>query len=225
MTNNYIKVNTIGECWLSCIKNVMKNGTIFYDEDVEIKEILGLSVEIKYPKLEDKIINKYGDQTLINHTFKKFSKNANMPDRPFTYGACIYDQQEVNQFEWLVERLLLKKETKSATFSLLTPGDKSANLPCLVTIDAKIRNSKLELQFFFRSQNIFGRQYANLLALVKLQLDIARECSVQIGSLRGYIASAHIYSYDFEESKLLILGEKINIKDKYYKCGPKSIRK
>ena len=221
---NSVYAKTIGECWMKSIETVMTHGNEHFDEDVKIKEILGLSVEIENPKMDDIIIEEFGDSIVISRTLDKFSKGASMPDRPFTYGAQIYDKEGIDQFEWMVKRLLAKRETKSATFCLLTPGSEAPNLPCLTVVDAKIRNDKLELQFFFRSQNIFGRQYANLLALVKLQLDIAERCSVEIGSLRGYVASAHIYEYDFEQAKLLSSGREVHIEDKYYSDGPKSIR-
>ncbi len=225
MINNIVKAKTIGECWLNSIRYIMVNGSEHFDEDIKIKEILGLSIEIENPKLEDQIIQEFGDSIVINRTLDKFSKGVSMPDRPFTYGACIYDKEGTDQFEWLVERLKSKRETKSATIGLLTSGSKSANLPCLTTIDIKIRNNKLILQFFFRSQNIFGRQYANLLALVKLQNDIAIRCGIEIGTLKGYVSSAHIYEYDFKEANIICSNKKINIKDKYYISGPKSIRK
>lgn len=222
---NNIQTATIGECWIECIKHVMINGSEHYDEDVKIKEVLGLSVEIMDPRLDDKTIEEFGDITVVNRTLDKFSKGVCMPDRPFTYGACIYDINGIDQFEWLIERLESKQEAKSATICLLTPGSKDENLPCLTTIDAKIRNNKLIVQFFFRSQNILGRQYANLLALVKLQNDIAQRCSVDAGSLKGYVASAHIYEYDFENASLISEGKTVRIEDNYYINGPKSIRK
>ncbi len=219
-----IQAQTIGEGWIKSIKEVMNFGSTHYDEDIIIKEILGLNIEILNPKTEDQIVKNHGDATIVKRTLAKFKKGITMPDRPFTYGACIYDHSGVDQFEWMVERLLTKKETKSATICLLTPGNQSANLPCLTTVDAKIRNEKLVLQFFFRSQNIFGRQYANLLALAKLQNDLSNRCSIDIGSLKGYIASAHIYEYDFPEAQLLISSKKLHIQDKYYTSGSKSIR-
>ena len=219
-----IKTKTIGECWIHSIKTVMKNGNEYFDEDVKIKEILGLSIEITNPDTKDEIISKFGDQYVINKMLKKFSKGIVMDDRPFTYGECIYNKKGIDQFEWLVNRLTSKKETKSATIGLLTEGHNGANLPCLATIDIKIRNNKLILQFFFRSQNIFGRQYANLLALAHLQCDLAKRCSVESGSIKGYIASAHIYNYDFGQSNDICLDKEVLIKDKYYTSGPKSIR-
>lgn len=219
-----IKENTIGNCWISSIKKVMKYGNEYYDENVKIKEILGLSIEITNPDTEDEIINEFGDEYVIDRMIKKFSKGIVMKDRPFTYGKCIYDKNGIDQFEWLVNRLKSKKETKSATIGLLTEGNNEINLPCLTTIDVKIRNNKLHLQFFFRSQNIFGRQYANLLALANLQMKLSLACSCKIGTIKGYIASAHIYEYDYSDAHNICLNKKIKIKDKYYTDGPKSIK-
>lgn len=219
-----VKVETIGECWINSIKTVMQNGNEYFDEDVKIREILGLNIEITNPNIEDVIISKYGDQYVINKMLNKFSKGVVMNDRPFTYGECIYNKNGIDQFEWLANRLNSKRETKSATISLLSAGDNNPNLPCLTTIDAKIRDKKLILQFFFRSQNIFGRQYANLLALAKLQLNLAQRLSVDVGLLMGYVASAHIYDYDFEQALQVCNDKQILIEDKYYKNGPKSVR-
>lgn len=221
---NSINVETIGECWINSIKTVMLSGNEYFDEDIKIKELLGLGIEITNPNTEDEIIARFGDKYVIDKMLKKFSKGIVMNDRPFTYGECIYDKNGIDQFEWLADRLKSKKETKSATIGLLTEGKNEANLPCLTTIDAKIRNDKLYLQFFFRSQNIFGRQYANLLALANLQKKLAKKCSVDIGSLKGYIASAHIYDYDFVQANDICSNKVITIKDKYYTNGPKSIR-
>lgn len=215
---------SIGDCWTSCIERVLRHGSPQWDEDIAIQEILGLSVHISSPKCHDDLVERIGDKAVIRRTLTKFSKGVDMPERPFTYGSRIFDYSGVNQFEWIVERLKSKRETKSATIGLLTPGSNDANLPCLTTIDVKIRENRLELQFFFRSQNIFGRQYANLLALSKLQSDIATECMVEVGSMRGYIASAHIYAFDVPEAQRIVSGEQTAISDEYYLKGPRSIR-
>ena len=118
--NKYVTASSIGECWVSCINKIMQHGKMHYDEDVPIKEILGLTVEILNPSMDDEIIDEYGDSTIIQHTLDKFAKGSCMPDRPFTYGACIYDKDSVDQYEWLINRLQKKKETKSATFCLIS---------------------------------------------------------------------------------------------------------
>lgn len=169
-----IHVQTIGECWLQSIRYVLNHGQLHHDGEVGLLELLGLAVEIWAPKEEDPLISAYGDTSVLTRTLAKFARGAYMPERPFTYGQRIFDMDGVNQFDWMVERLQRKPDTKSATINLLVPGSTAASLPCLTTLDAKIRRGQLDLQFFFRSQNIFGRQYANLAALARLQNDLAR---------------------------------------------------
>ena len=138
--------DSIGNCWINCIKKVIEEGTAGYDEDIKIKEYLGITIKISDPKPDDEIINKYADKKILSHTLEKFEKGVVMNDRPFTYGELIYSKNGVNQYEWLVERLKNKRETKSATICLLETGSTCPNQPCLTTIDAKIREEKLVLQ-------------------------------------------------------------------------------
>lgn len=220
-----VRVETIGHAWLESVRSVLRNGSDHFDEDTKLRELLGLSIEIKAPSLEDSIITQYGDEKVLKNMMRKFEKGIVMNNRPFTYGQRIFDYEGIDQFEWLVHRLTNKRETKSATITLQFPGDIHPNQPCLTTIDAKIRDEKLHLQFFFRSQNILGRQYANLMALAKLQFDLASRLNVEVGILSGYVASAHIYEYDIKSaSTLLALPDKFRIKDLFYSDGPRSIR-
>ena len=219
-----IVANTIGECWLKSISEVMRNGKQHFDEDVEIMEVLGLSIKILSPKLQDEIVDKFGDKNIVSHTLDKFKKGIIMPNRPFTYEDQIYNKNGIDQFEYLVGRLKKKKESKSATISLLSEGITDANLPCLNIIDIKIRNEKLNLQFFFRSQNILGRQYANLLAIAKLQADLATRLCTKVGFIAGHVVSAHIYEYDYKYANSICANEDVTIKDRFYINGPRSIR-
>ncbi|MBA4500861.1 thymidylate synthase [Marinobacterium marinum] len=219
-----VTAHTLGECWQKCIETVLAEGVRHYDEDVAIYEVLGLCVEIERPSSEDLFIESVGDHQVINKMLEKFSKGVVMNDRPFTYGQLIYDMNGVDQFEWMLKRLRDKPETKSATISLVTPGLDDLNLPCLSTLDAKIRNGELHLQFFFRSQNIFGRQYANFLALATLFESLADRAGASVGSMSGYIASAHIYEYDIADARKLIGTQAIQVTDQYYFKGPASVR-
>jgi hypothetical protein len=217
-----ILAHSTGECWVQSVRHVLSHGQPYHDGEVGLREVLGMTVEISAPSVQDSVLSAHGDPTVLSRTLAKFARGATMPERPFTYGQRIFDMAGVDQFEWMVERLQRKPETKSATINLLVPGSTATSLPCLTTLDAKIRGGRLDLQFFFRSQNIFGRQYANLAALAKLQCDLARRCDTVSGTLRGYVASAHIYEFDLDEARRLVAGEPVRIADRYYEFGPQS---
>lgn len=224
MAHSFI-AQTLGKAWIKSIQYVLQNGEPHFDEDVSLLEVRsGMAFSITHPSTSDPIIEQWGDPSVTKRMLKKFSKGVKMSDRPFTYGQLIYSKNGVNQFEWLLERIRNKPETKSATISLITEGSNAANLPCLVCFDAKLRNGAIDLHFFFRSQNIFGRQYANLIAISELQNSMAAELSCKVGSMCGYIASPHIYEYDICDAKKLISGMQFDNKDRYYSHGPLSVR-
>lgn len=220
-----INVETIGDAWLASIERVLDDGDAHFDEDVAILELRqGLAITITNPSVVDPVIDCWGDRAVVARMLKKFSRNSKMADRPFTYGELIYDKNGVDQFAWIIDRIREKPETKSATVSLLSEGDSSKNLPCLVTLDAKLRGGGLDLHFFFRSQNIFGRQYANLTALADLQARMAEELACQVGVISGYVSSPHIYNYDIDNAKNVVSGVVFDNVDKFYSHGPESIR-
>ncbi|MEP3333616.1 thymidylate synthase [Sedimentitalea sp.] len=216
---------TLGEAWKKSIRAVQEGGESHFDEDVPLLELRqGLSLTISEPRVEDPIIERWGDPQVLARMMKKFAIGTKMSDRPFTYGELIYSKNGVDQFAWMVERIRRKPETKSATISLLSEGDGSPNLPCLVCLDAKLRKGFLDLHFFFRSQNVVGRQYANLVALADLQARMASTLSCKVGNLSGYAASPHIYEYDYDHAQNILAGLEFENVDLFYTHGPKSIR-
>ena len=220
-----VYAKTLGEAWKKSVQAVQENGEAHFDEDVQLLELRqGLSLTITEPKIEDPIIKRLGDPQVLGRMSKKFSQSAKMEDRPFTYGELIYCKSGVDQFAWMIERIRRKPETKSATISLIAEGDESPNLPCLVCLDAKLRDGAIDLHFFFRSQNVVGRQYANLVALAELQQKMAAELTCKSGIISGYISSPHIYDYDFEYAQKILGGGEFEIVDLFYSHGPRSTR-
>ena len=220
-----VNCKSIGDAWRECIRAVMNNGVPHFDEDVRLLELSeGFALTVTKPNLSDPLIERYGDPVVIKRMLKKFKPNLKMEDRPFTYGELIYSKNGINQFDWIVQRILAKPETKSAAISLIVEGNNAPNIPCLISLDAKLRNDCVDLHFFFRSQNIFGRQYANLIALVEFQEKLRSALNCKAGSLSGYISSPHIYDYDLESAEKVLLGHELNNIDKFYQLGPESIR-
>ena len=79
-----VRGETTGETWLKCVAQVLQYGVPEHDEDVEIIEVLGLSLEVTKPNWRDSIIEELGDPGVIARMLAKFSKGVSMPERSFT---------------------------------------------------------------------------------------------------------------------------------------------
>ena len=219
------KSDTLGEVWLNSLYQVMKNGYVIKDKDVKLydlgnmanesfmhkirlhssynpasstlnsinlKEVRNLYYTISSINENDEIIQKFADKDRIVYTKERYG-----PTTSNGYGSRIYGSDGINQFKWLLDHLNNKPETKSATISIHRPGEKPA---CVSLIDFKYRNSKLDMNIVYRSQNIFLKQPGNLIALGILQRNLAEELGVHVGSVDILIMSAHVYEINYDEA-------------------------
>ena len=194
-------VDTIGECWKKSLQLVMDNGDEVYDDGNKLLEICNLAVTIKRPNVNDFIVDKYADKDRISLMIEKYHSCSIIQNYKISYGKLLYDYDNVNQIEWLIKRLHERPFTKSATIALHPPG--MDNLSCLSLIDIKIRKNLLNMNCIYRSQNIFGSQPGNLIAMRTIFNELTETLSITPGVINLYALSGHIYEYDFQKVKSL----------------------
>ena len=126
---------------------------------------------------------------------KKYATCGLVGDYKIDYGSYIYDNNGINQIEWIIDRIKNKPETKSATITLHKPGEDK--LACLSMIDFKYRNNLLDMTVVYRSQNIFWSHPGNMLALRRIQNDVSEALGYDMGTMELVVISAHIYEDDY----------------------------
>ena len=156
--------DSVGEVWIQYLSCILDNGVEFHDENEQIFELEDIVLTIKDNVKDDPILEKYADKKLASLYLKKMQTMEIVPELNASYGQRIFNQLGVNQYEWCLNRLRKKPESKAATMSLLLPDDPGPRIPCLTTIDFKLRNDCLSAKTFFRSQNALNA-YGNILAL------------------------------------------------------------
>lgn len=197
-----IESNTLGEAWLAAMKKVMTKGEDIFDDGVPLREIRNLYITIASLCESDPILIQYADHDRIALMKKKYATCGLVGDYKIDYGSYIYDNNGVNQIDWVINKLHNKPETKSATITLHKPGEQM--LACLSMIDFKYRNGHLDMSVIYRSQNIFWSQPGNMLALRQIQTDVATALNFALGKVELIVISAHIYNDDFEKVKSII---------------------
>jgi thymidylate synthase len=188
--------DTIEKTWVRYCRYGIDKGILMADNEGDILESPEISIKINYPS---QYISSLFDETLVNLYVKKIYSTIIIEELNSTYGDMLFDNQGVNQIDWLIEKLQLNQTTKGASIGLLSPTilrDKR-RLPCLTTITAKIRDNKLNLYASFRSQNI-KNSYANFIALTNLQEFISQKINISVGFLHIFVVSPHIYKNDMK---------------------------
>lgn len=201
-------VGTLGEAWLDSIELVMKDGEDILDDKRKLKEIRNLYITIKDIREDDIILQKHADKERIKLMKEKYATCGLVGDYKIDYGSYIYDNNGINQMEWLRDRIQNKPETKSATITLHRPGEDM--LACLSLMDFKLRQEKLYMTVIYRSQNIFSSQPGNLIALRRMHEDLAAQLSVKIGDTELIVISAHIYEEDYEAAMKILRDESLH---------------
>lgn len=201
-----IKAKTAGGAWLKACHLVFSQGDEIYDDGIPLKEVLDLFLEIENGTKRDLIIKKYADLKMISWMVNEnFYGTTPVLDWGYCYGMRLRNYNGVNQIKEIITNLKKKPETKAATIVTVKPEqDFKEHMPCIVVLDFKIRKGKLFLTGFFRSQDVGKKMYADILAMGKIQNEVAKKLKVKLGSLKIFISSAHIYETDFDKVRPLL---------------------
>jgi thymidylate synthase len=187
--------------WLACLREVVRGGTGSHDGPTALREVLNLSVSARRCTRQSLVgVGAAPDRLAL--MVRKYESRSVLPEYKVSYGNLFRDHEGVDQLAWVVDRLRAKPETKSATIGFHQPGH--PDLSCISLVDCKLRDGLLHINAVFRSQNIFGSQPGNALALARLQQRIAAEIGAETGFLTLHVLSAHVYFEDMAAAERLL---------------------
>lgn len=113
------------------------------------------------------------------------------------YGYRIQYESNFNQLHSVVEELEMFPHSRRAVISLYLPKDlKDTNkkdVPCNISILFKLRNGRLDLTVFNRSNDLFMGVPYNLFVFQVLHLYVSDQLNVPMGVQRHISDSLHLY--------------------------------
>jgi len=195
-----IESESPGIAWRKAYDTVMSVGSEVHDDGILLKEVIDMFIIVKNGGVSDKYIETYADPKMITWMVdENFGGNKPVLDWGYCYGMRLTDFRGVNQVQKIIDKLKSNPESKSATINFMDPSiDFDGHMPCIVALDFKIRNDRLDITGFFRSQDIGKKFYADILALAKIQTTLATALKCPRGSVKIFISSAHVYEQDFK---------------------------
>lgn len=202
-----IIAKTPGVLWKEAASEVYTNGCDIKDGEKNLKELLNVYITCEQPTKNDGIIETYADKSMIDWMLDNFLEQAPVLDWGYSYGKRFFNNHGINQVENIINKLKKNPDSKSATINLMDVEEDQKHVPCICTIDFKMRNGTLNATAFFRSQDAGKKLYADIISIGKIMEMIADEIGSEVGQLNILIASLHIYEEDLENRVFPLIGQ------------------
>lgn len=211
-----VRQQSIVEAWEEIIWTIMTFGKISpTDYGLNQSEILSLLSIIQNPKSNPNNLPNWAPftKTDIANYVNKFFTAEKKQDVAYDYGDRILAHWGENQIDNMIAELQHSRHSRRAMVLIWDPRTdaRSTSPPCIVNIQAVVREKYLHLSAYIRSNDIFRAYPLNAFALAALQEHIASQLrNVKIGSLSILSFSAHIYSdcWDACERAAFVFGER-----------------
>ncbi|MDR2873295.1 MAG: thymidylate synthase [Methanobrevibacter sp.] len=225
-----IEVDEIVDGWEQLVKKIMSEGHNISDERGSLtKEIMNVLVQVKKPlgknstdffniKSSDILnIKVPKDYFWKGDKLKTYSEQFLSKDKKgfiYTYGNRLRDHfNHTDQITEAINRLNQCRESRRAISITWDQALDSVNeeVPCLILVDFKIRDGNLYTTALWRSHDIYGAWFPNVVGLTYLAQYVAEKTNSKVGNVTIQSISAHIYENDFDDAKKLLNRVKINL--------------
>ena len=224
-----MNINFFEKVWKELLNEVIYNGKYTYKDDSKIKEVIGVHKQIKNP-YSNSIINisadkfasyvKKGIFDIAEYPIKGealFDYVTSLDDEHqiyldddgfiYTYSERLQNYNDINQLDVIINRLnknINSNRAIAVTYNPMVDMNRQ-DIPCLQLIQALVRNDKLILSVYFRSNDLYGAFPSNMMFLTYLGMKIANELRVQFDYIDYHCSSLHIYETDYQQALKVII--------------------
>jgi thymidylate synthase len=211
LTGHHIYENSVFAAWIKLLNYVMKFGDLKMTEyGEEQKEYNNIMVTIgKHIDFLEMGFKEYYSEQELEEYFKKNLMNYITPEEmgiSYTYGDRLFNFKGINQIDFIIDKLGNFPFTRRAVAVLWQPDkdQDDEHGPCLNLISCNIHNDEVYMSVVFRSNDIYGAWYKNVLGLMKLQKYIVDKINEKFqttyaaGKFTITCISAHIYKHEFK---------------------------
>ncbi|NPA38800.1 MAG: hypothetical protein GXN99_03340 [Candidatus Nanohaloarchaeota archaeon] len=217
MVGSHIYEESIEDAHKLALMQIMFSGHETDSQYGKTKELINLMITVKNPY----------DEVFSNKLYEDYGKDLVSPSlesEAYTYGRLLCQYEGFNQIDAIIQRLKNNLEDRAALASLWMPKkhltDKS-NQPCLDLVHVLVRNNKVNLTAYIRSNDMFKAWPVNVAGLAYINHYIWQNLSADYPDLElGYVttisSSAHIYESDWKQALEKAMSyEKDFVQDKF----------
>lgn len=222
-------MNIFESKWRKLLEEVLLSHKKHVKDETQIREILGVNERIDNP-YKDSMLNinhtqfaeavKRGAFDIKDYPIKGealFDYVTSLDDEHqiyldddgfiYTYSERLQNYQGRNQLTDIINRLKQDKGSNRAVAVTFNPfvDNERADIPCLQLVQALVRDDKLILSVYFRSNDLYGAFPSNMMFLTYLGMKIANELDVKFDYIDYHCSSLHIYETDYKQALKVIM--------------------
>lgn len=117
------------------------------------------------------------------------------------YGWCIRHKYGFDQWEYVRELLRKSPETRQAVLHIKTADNKESNdVNCTVCLQFFIRDNKLHVTTYMRSNDIWMGFPYDVFQFTCMQILMSMELGVEVGTYTHIVGSLHLYERDLRKN-------------------------
>ncbi len=197
-----VERDTLGEAWLDIAARILDRGEAAMYDGKPILELAHATLDVATPDPDDELIARYADPERLTWMRSNFLDRGLVEELgdARSYASRLYDYSGVarDQVAWVIERLRVDPESRSATITTFEPLTDTSYIPCVSMLDFWAPHGELELVVYAHSIDFGSKGYANLVQLAALQGVVADAVGRSVGRLTFIVKSAHVYDTEFE---------------------------
>ena len=222
-------MNIFESKWRKLLEELLLSHKKHVKDETQIREIIGVHERIDNP-YKDSMLNinhtqfaeavKRGAFDIKDYPIKGealFDYVTSLDDEHqiyldddgfiYTYSERLQNYQGRNQLTDIINRLKQDMGSNRAIAITFNPflDNERDDIPCLQLIQALVRNDKLILSVYFRSNDLYGAFPSNMMFLTYLGMKIADELGVTFDYIDYHCSSLHIYETDYEQALKVII--------------------
>lgn len=126
-------------------------------------------------------------------------------DNGLFHGA--YGLRTNGQYEKIVERLKADPDTRQAVVTIWDPKldllEKKRDYPCTILHQFRIRDNKLNMTVFMRSNDVWLGAAYDFFQFTRVQIAMASVLGIEPGNYTHHVGSLHIYEQHYEVANRL----------------------
>lgn len=191
-----ITARTIPEAHRKAVYRVWNFGDELVDQrNDSIRELLNVVIRINTDDCShvhgfERMDNDFAEALVNKEKAIEYGKKF-----VYAYGDRLHFEDQLNN---LIELLKENPESRRAYIPIYQPKDNDGpeDVPCWTSLQFLIRDNKLHMTDYFRSNDVFLAMPSDLYGARYLQHYISKTLGVDVGTFTHFIVSAHIRMTD-----------------------------